>query len=441
MNLLNTSLSRKQVIITKHPGNTPTRHMGKLLLVGSLILPAILIAAAPPAENQPVSLSVSTTANGPVMSITNNSDSPVTAFVVTMDLTKSHRGLTTFYHDVYCNYRNDHQIPKGASLEIPLPFSGQASSAVPLSLPTLQGVLFKSGATWGDAFWIGDILERRSVLQFRLNEAIGLLQSVSDQQLSKPDAMSFLQQRRAEIAQVNAGIPIERRLMHDKVIHMVIKNLGGDLRANGKVPEFSAVLSHLSRFLKTWHSVLQLSNPSPVALSEAELLKRATIKGQVYSTNDNGRTPSIDCNNERALQPALRLASWSSHHQSGTCHLHLYEDIWDGPDNCGNTEYVLSADINGVGLTTYGFWPAYGVCTGGFYDCQDTYSPPSAMLGTADGFEFGPIAGVIDFYWELDNWFNEDTNCTQCDPNPSGFTQVQIDIPISTPIYQLSCPS
>src|ERR1019366_5000157 len=273
-------------------------------------------AARIPAQNELVSLSVTSTASGPIMSIRNNGDSPITGFVVTLDTLNNPNKLTIFYYDIYCDYGADHEVPKGASVEMGLPYNGQPSLAAPLAAPVFQAALFKDGTTWGDPTWISDLVKRRSILSLRLKEAIGRLQDASDQQLSKEVTLSRLQQRRDELAQENAGLPIESRRLHDKVLRMMMKNLSGDL-----------AVAQLAKYLNAWLAFLQ--SAKPVAATSSRVLQptyeTAMTRLRAEKSGDlvlRGLFRQISS----GTHPVLRLGSWSVR-QSFTCHINDSETL------------------------------------------------------------------------------------------------------------------
>jgi len=427
------------------PGRSiPTLYRPRLLavLVAFLIVPACMIAARIPTQDELVSLSLANSASGPIMSIRNNGNSPITGFVISLDTLNNKNKLTKYYYDVYCDYGADHEVPKGASVEMALPYNVQASSATPLATPIFQAALFKDGTAWGDPIWIKDLVERRSVLLLRLKEAIGILQTASDQQLSKDDTLSRLQLRRDELARENAGFPFESRRLHDKVLRMMMKNLSGDLLVNGKIPEHSVAVAQLAKYLNTWLAFLQAAKP--IAATSSRYLRRTYEAAMTGVRAKNGGIVILRGMRLRissGTQPVLRLASWNVG-QSSTCHINSSQPL-ASTEGCGNNTYTLSAWVNSNAPTSYGSQTAFGLCYGGTPDCNGNETPQVTQQGGIvfnGGIDDSTLPALADFFWTYDDWQASRTSCTQCDANPTGIVITAVNNPTDTPTNHLPCP-
>jgi hypothetical protein len=166
------------------------------------------------------------------------------------------------HYDIHSNYRHDVPIPPGTAHEVPLPHI----IGKDLPVPTLRAVVFSDGSSYGDGFWVQELLLRRRILSDRIEEVMALLQNMSDQKLTQDQALEALQQAWKARREATASATPEERMWHDHIFYMATKNLQGNPHAtgtNGKVPDFSKVLNRLQNALSGWHDDLQSAKPGP----------------------------------------------------------------------------------------------------------------------------------------------------------------------------------
>jgi hypothetical protein len=131
-------------------------------------------------------------------------------------------------------------------------------------------VIFTDGTSLGDNFCVQELLHRRKILLDRLEEVSALLQSMSDQKLSRDQALEVLREARTARRDATAGGTPEERMWNDHVFQMATMNLQGNPRTtgtNGNVSNFSKMLDRLSNALSAWHDDLQSAKPGPPKLS------------------------------------------------------------------------------------------------------------------------------------------------------------------------------
>ncbi len=247
------------------------------------------------AQGQDVSISVKTD-DHPAINVSNNHNLPVEAFLITVDTATTSKPLTRIYYDVFSNYKNDHAIPPGASQQVPLPhIVGQD-----LPIPTLRAVVFSDGTSLGDDNWIRELLHRRKILADRIEEVMTLLQDISNRQVVREDALDILQKAKKARLDANPSATPEERVWHGQIFYMAIRNLQGNPRFNGKVPDFPVTLKHLQKALANWLADLKSAKPGPPKLSPT-----ATTGG----FSDNWRVAQPSTGEALCPAPPTNLAS------------------------------------------------------------------------------------------------------------------------------------
>jgi hypothetical protein len=146
------------------------------------------------------------------MIVANQSDMPVTAFVVAVEIPGFRPLRARFYYDSYVNWRRDIPIPAGSTAQLPLP-QVVGGSAKPSA--TLQAVLFADGSAIGTRVFIESLLRRRQISLARLEEVLQLTEDISRRALGRTEAVSSLKQRRLQRALGNTSAPFEEQLLHD----------------------------------------------------------------------------------------------------------------------------------------------------------------------------------------------------------------------------------
>lgn len=226
-----------------------------------LVTSTLFVCSLATAKQQDVSISVIKDTDHPMVSIFNGYSGSIEGFLITVDTAQGGKPLTRIYYDVHSNYKHDIAVVPGTSQQVPLPrVVGQD-----LPLPTLRAVLFSDGTAWGDDSWVQELLHRRKVLLDRLEEVMGVLQNISAQNLEREDALDMIEKARKARRDATPGATPEERVWNDQVFYMAIKNLQGNPRGNGKIPDLPVTLKRLNRALTAWFSDLQTAQP-PLAL-------------------------------------------------------------------------------------------------------------------------------------------------------------------------------
>lgn len=188
------------------------------------------------------------------------------------------------------------------------------------------------------------------------------------------------------------------------------------------------------RIISTWRAQIESSRPSPRHLPQVE--------DGIIDTAMFARLP---------IASFIKVGGqkWSKAASLGhvlaaelqTCQIYHNEFIFEGPDICGNARYNLTASVAPPEASFYGFWWAFGTCTGGFTNCFGNYESQAFQLGRARyQWDGPPWPGTIAFHWELDIWQVETNQCLPSAPEPCGLWQVTWNSPYPTPVYYLDCP-
>jgi hypothetical protein len=405
----------------------------KLAFLAASIL---LVTGTGFAQSERVSLSLTADDARPMMRITNNYSSPITVFVVTVDLTTNARALTRFYFDAYANWKHDYPIPTGDYVEMPVPHA----VGRPAPTPVFRAALFEDGTTWGDATWVDELLRRREILLDRLREVSETLREISAQGRGRDEALAFLERKREARAQANAGASAEERLLHDRAFDIVIRNLGGDLRINGKIPDTFTAISRLQKRFDDWRSHVESAKPPsrpPVRVPQA-----FRPRPGVSTVSARLLTASLECSSDRNPRLSLRFRSLALP-QDG-CLAFDASNVIEGPDTCGHQLWELKVNVSSqTSSVTYDFGSAlaHGVCTGGYTNCSGSFVSQSFIEGGRLRYPVAAPPNQRAFYWALDMWSNEYFDCACTDPYPQGVDEEQFNAPYPTPIYYVDCPS
>ena len=233
---------------------------------------SVLLAATALAQEQLVSISV-TTANGhPMVSVKNTHALPLEAFLIEVNEATTNQRITRMFYDVHANYKHDTPISPGASTELPLPVStvtpaGNATSAVSsVPVPVLCAVVFSDGTTWGDGACIQDLLSKRKALAACLQDVMALLQQITNQDLTREQALAVLQQAWRERKQATA---VDDQISNDQIFYGAIRTLQGHPRIDGSLANFTKTASVLHRAYATWLADLQAAKPSKPRLEKS----------------------------------------------------------------------------------------------------------------------------------------------------------------------------
>ncbi len=364
-----------------------------------------------------------------MIQITNRYRSPITAFVVTVDLTTDGAALTQIYYDLYSeNYPDGETITQSRPMRIPLPHA----LGVALPTPILRSAVFADGTTWGDQAWANELLLRRKILLDGLHEVTGILHNISEWKTSRASALATLGEARQLRADEAVGEPFERQQLRDRALYLATKNLAGQLRVNGEVPDAAVAAYYMGRFLEDWHTYLQSAKPSPAGWSPDSPPALDSVRHRnprredglllrtLYRLDDD--PPMF----RRAVLPNCSPAQPAQY-------------IVSGPDNCGTTTWELVASVSGQKFDE-GARQAFGLCYGGFYDCQDSWHALNHVDATVDIRPVpNPPPHTVGFFWYIDSWFKQDSGCSCNDPNPDGTDEVKYDSYFPTTNYYVSC--
>jgi hypothetical protein len=236
---------------------------------------SVLLAATALAQEQPVSISVTTTDDHPMVSIKNMHSLPLEAFLVEVNAAATNQRMTRMFYDIHSNYKHDKPVSPGASTELSLPVSTvtpAANANSPTSVvssvpvPVLCAVVFSDGTTWGDGACIQDLLSRRKALASCLQDVMALLQQIADQNLAREQALAVLQQAWKERRQAT---PIDDQISNDQIFYGAISTLQGHPRTDGSFPNFTKTASALHRAYATWLADLQAAKPSKPRLEKS----------------------------------------------------------------------------------------------------------------------------------------------------------------------------
>lgn len=155
------------------------------------------------------------------LTITNNHQSPITAFVVLIQdaLPTGAHGLTTYYEDNLLNPWHDKPIPPAGTRTIR--FGGPGSNLMKQDFK-LNAAIFEDGTTFGESAAVDGILAGRRTFSEKLGKAIALLQDGLAGKISRGE----LVQRATEMER--SELPPNPRVEERRAVG----NVFGTLRAN-----------------------------------------------------------------------------------------------------------------------------------------------------------------------------------------------------------------
>ena len=107
--------------------------------------------------------------------------------------------------------------------------------------------------------------------------------------------------------------------------------------------------------------------------------------------------------------------------------------------SCGNKEWHLQVTSNGVPYN-YPYNPqyAYGTCTGGFYNCQDTYVQQGFIPGGEQFVDDGPTGyEEEEVHWRMDSWVAQFYSCKNGIQRDE--YEVDSNYPNDTPQWEVFC--
>jgi hypothetical protein len=389
-----------------------------------LIFSALLVSNTVYAQE--VRFSVRGESSAPVFEIANLHNSAITAFLVTVDLTTDGAALSQIYYDVYSDdYPHGRPIRSAGSRQFPLPHIVGA----PLPPTLLQAVIFADGSTWGSPAWTNELLKRRRILLDRLQEAVNIMKDISQRKLPRLEALAAINHSRTLVAEATAKESAERQMLHDRVLHMAMRNLEGALRVNGEVPEAHVAGHYLEMTFDTWRVFLESAKPSPAD----------------WSPDSSSAMDNIRFYGRKTAHGSVHLASYGSDRANGallratlpTCTEAQPADYQVGQaTSCGSATWELVANVGGE-IIDKGQKAAFGACYGNIYNCSLVYVPPNFVLGEVHLFAV-PTAPIntVGFGWEIDDYVDQIYSCSNCS---GGETEVQRDYESPTPNYYVSC--
>lgn len=216
---------------------------------------------------------------------------------------------------------------------------------------------------------------------------------------------------------------------------LALRNIN-DLRVDGKVPDGSVAVWHLTRVLDRWRTYVESAKPT----SFAPLTSGALSPRPQPSRPGSARLVSA----ELGLPPASALHSRPYLHASArppSCSAHdNATHVIEGPDTCGNKRFELIATVDGTQYNVGTAW-AFGVCTGGYTHCNGFFIPQ----GREEGGKFFNIdgstpSGQVGFYWVFENWNAEYFDCDCTDVYPQGSREITLPWYYPTPVFYAQCP-
>jgi hypothetical protein len=209
------------------------------------------------AQSPDVSLNIKTSHEPPVIAITNAHIFPIEALLVTVDVSHNAARPWRIYYDSHINYKHDLPIAVGGSQELPLPHMADG----PQPTATLRAVVFSDGSTLGDRSWVDELLGRRTVMIERLNEVLNLLDKISEQNLTKEQAITVLQQAREARIRASANESPEEQALQGLVFYGAISSLDPPSAVAGKPHDVRTMIKYISRVYRDWLANVQCGKP------------------------------------------------------------------------------------------------------------------------------------------------------------------------------------
>lgn len=105
---------------------------------------------------------------------------------------------------------------------------------------------------------------------------------------------------------------------------------------------------------------------------------------------------------------------------------------------CGTNLWDLAVFSPNQGESHYGTREAYGVCIGGYYDCDNNYVEPDHINGEEVFSDDGPGEfGEEFFHWTLDDWTVTPHSCNN--GNPSDEYETYDNYPYESGDFSVIC--
>jgi hypothetical protein len=320
----------------------------------------------------------------PTIQLTNLSESPLTAFIITTEISDPKLGhRVELYFDNVVNYGHDRSLMPRKSAMIPLPFV--VGSDPTMNSSKVRAVIFEDGTTFGELFWVRRLLARRNALLHNLQQVRTFLLDHSRMLHSRSEIISDLKQfmRVSSTDSVDPYLDFVRKMVPVMASENLIQP--PDYEENG---EFAAQFAALTSNLEHWQKLVRDSKPTSFT-----------------ETRDFSEETTVTTSAYVCAPPIL----------SDTKILDL---------GCGSSVHNLKAQM-GQRTIDYGDHTVYGACWGARIDC-DGVSRPS---GTNEGFiikpnpfEWQPLSdGSWRLLWQFRNFtLNPTVGCYCTDPNPNG---------------------
>jgi hypothetical protein len=221
-------------------------------------LVVVLLLAETATYGQSVSMTVTGTAEHPKIEVSNSAAIPIEALLVTVDPSRSGGHANRIYYDSRINFRHQFPIQAGQSGELPLPH--------PVGGPTptaeLRAAVFADGTTFGDEEWVKELLRRRQIMADRLQEVVTLLQRISDQHLSKEQAVADLQQALDARRQMSVNETPEEQGLEGVALYGAIRSFDVPVLPEGKTYNVQRKITAIIDNYNDWLAHVESGKPA-----------------------------------------------------------------------------------------------------------------------------------------------------------------------------------
>jgi hypothetical protein len=414
----------------------------RFLSLLTLCLAAQQALAGSPSYHQSISVGQD---GKPSLQLTNDSDVPITAFVMVEFPSLGMEGRT--YSDVYTSPQEDHVIPPKASITRGL--SSFAGSDPRKVRAEVRAVIFKDGSSSGDPVWVNAILARRVRLYDRTLSLHDLLNPLVGKGTSREAILDMLREAQADA---------EKRLPDDdlRVVDTVaFYGAISTLDKNREAP-VDVVLKVYLQYLEKRALLLEFSRPDldhirtlPVTTPEplsAASLPAAFQAAAARSSKAPGNPATLPSSCSLALNGVNPIKTTSLTCTDG-----------DGDEVAQSNVYTFEmtfvqynastgkdSDVTWSSPANQGPFNTVGVCAQ-YNDCED--SPEVYYIqGVANGVGCAstvtlPGNCVVDqgqnplsFSWLLDRYpYPTFSDCDECDTDPDGYENpVSTNAPVSS---------
>jgi len=389
------------------------------------LLFVFLLGQTGSAQRRPVDITLDMLSDGhPVVTIKNNSVSPITGIVMTVNPSggdASTGSQVRSYFDVYINRGHDLRILSAGSHTMPVAHVvGIDKSTLK---PQIRAVIFEDGSKWGDVLWVSKIVRMRK----RLFDELGTVGELLDRGIS---SNSSADQIRTEIERerdirVNENQSSEVEI--SQIDNMVLAHAAEELRRTSQVNSSQAntelPIAHLKRSLEMWRRHLGSARTPRDEQGTSQLMP---------SFNSNSRAASTVPNFGVRLKPAAlkglpRTLPPSYIAYAASCDAADVSVQITPTTVCGTRLFELMTRITDGTVIDMGQAVATGQCIGSYTDCQGTPHNATTSLPPTRIFFHNPLASGVEvqFSWTLDEYTQATfTGCSCNDPNPQGSTLV-----------------